>query len=113
LVNHLGCELAEHPDDFTHKLALIAIVGTAALAGAIRFYAEKMSQEHELFSYRDALVTFKRAQEELRELEGDSSAEGQTRREEILMAIGKEALEENEAWIRAHRLRPLEPVVGG
>jgi len=89
------------------------MVAAVAVAGAIRFYAEKMSQEHELFSYRDALVTFRRAQEDLQDLEGDGSPEAKDRRNKILIAIGQEALEENEAWIRAHRLRPLEPVVGG
>jgi hypothetical protein len=113
LTSRCNWTLASHPEDFTHKLALIVMIGSVALAGAIRFYAEKMSQEHELFSYRDALVTFRRAQEELKELEGDGSPAAKDRRNEILVAIGKEALEENEAWIRAHRLRPLEPVVGG
>ena len=113
LISHSNWSSASDPHDFTHQLALIILIGVAALAGAIRFYAEKMSLEHELFSYRDALVTFRRAQDELQEVEGDTSSAGQTRRNAILIAIGKEALEENEAWIRAHRLRPLEPVVGG
>jgi hypothetical protein len=113
LTSHFGWPFALEHHKFTHKLALIILIGAAALAGAIRFYAEKMSQEHELFSYRDALVTFRRAQQELQEVDGDASPAGQARRNAILIAVGKEALEENEAWIRAHRLRPLEPVVGG
>jgi hypothetical protein len=99
--------------EFAHKVLLITMIGAVAVAGAVRFYAEKLSIEHELFSYRDALLTFKRAREELEQLDGQNSPAAQRRRRNLLLAIGKEALEENEAWIRAHRLRPLEPVVGG
>jgi hypothetical protein len=100
-----------NPSDRAHELILLAMIGIAALAGATRYYVEKLSEEHELFSYRDALQTFARAQHELSELDGDSSAAAQARRHGILIALGKDALVENEAWIHAHRLRPLEPVV--
>jgi hypothetical protein len=96
-----------------HKLILIAMVGLIALAGALRFRADKLSQEHELFSYRDALLIFFRAADELRDIGDDTSEAAQKRRRDILIAVGREALDENEAWIRAHRLRPLEPIVGG
>jgi hypothetical protein len=117
----LGAARHAHPDEITaeyyahmaHTLVIIAMIAIAALAGALRYYVERLSLEHELFSYRDALVTFARAQNELSELDGDASPAARARRRDILIAVGKEALEENEAWIRAHRLRPLEPVVGG
>jgi hypothetical protein len=110
---HPGEVTADHYAHMAHRLIIIAMIGIAALAGALRYYVERLSMEHELFSYRDALVTFTRAQNELSELDGDASPAAQARRREILIAVGKEALEESEAWIRAHRLRPLEPVVGG
>jgi Ca2+/Na+ antiporter len=113
LAHDAGCPFASDTGVFAHRLTLIVMVAAAAVAGAYRFYAEKMSEEHELFSYRDALVTFRRAQEDLKETEGDASEAAKDRRNDILLAIGKEALKENEAWIRAHRLRPLEPLVGG
>jgi hypothetical protein len=96
-----------------HKLILIAMVAIIAVAGAMRYRADKLSQEHELLSYRDALETFRRAVDELDEIGADTSEAAQTRRREIFIAAGREALDENEAWIRAHRLRPLEPIVGG
>jgi hypothetical protein len=110
IADHHGHHAAYH---LAHKLILIAMVGIVAIAGAIRFLADKLSLEHELFSYRDALLIFQRAKQELDEIGTDKSPAAQTRRRKILTAIGHEALDENEAWIRAHRLRPLEPIVGG
>jgi len=34
-------------------------------------------------------------------------------RRQIILALGAEALRENETWLREHRERPLEPIVGG
>ena len=81
----------------------------ASTAGALRFYVETLAFEPELHQYREALAIFQRAREELRKVEGDQSDHGRKRRAAILMSLGEKALAENEAWIRAHRLRPLEP----
>jgi hypothetical protein len=37
-------------------------------------------------------------------------AEVAVRRHAIIEALGREALKENEAWLRTHRDRPLEPL---
>jgi hypothetical protein len=100
-------------DPMVHKWALVIIVGSVAVAGAIRYFTERLSKEHELFSYRDALGIFLRAQENLAALGDDPSVTTQRQRQDIIAALGERALQENEAWIRAHRVRPLEPVVGG
>ena len=97
-----------HVDGLTMRFG-----GIVAVAGALRFRTDRLSHEHELFSYRDALLIFQRAAEELDEIGIDASEAAQARRGDLLLAAGREALDENEAWIRAHRLRPLEPIVGG
>ncbi|HYC14577.1 MAG TPA: hypothetical protein VEC75_10020, partial [Stellaceae bacterium] len=91
---------------------LVAVV-PAAIAGAIRYVAEKFSWEAELNGYEDTLRTFRRAKVELSAVEGQriSTETKHLRRRDLLVALGKEALEESEAWIRAHRERLIEPVV--
>ena len=91
------------------KLVLILATVITAIAGALRFYVETLAFEPELHQYREALVIFQRAQTELSKIEGDQSLHARKRRADILMSLGEKALAENEAWIRAHRLRPLEP----
>jgi hypothetical protein len=92
-----------------HKVIAGSAVVIAAIAGAFRFYDERLASEAELHSYREALASFQRAQHELNRLEDDRSEWAARRREQILRELGIIALKENEAWIRAHRVRPLEP----
>jgi hypothetical protein len=96
------------------ELATIATVLPAAFAGTLRFIAEKLSLEAELHGYEDAVELFRRAKAELAEIDrGHLDPEAAARRREMLVvSLGKEALEESEGWLRAHRERPLEPVVG-
>jgi hypothetical protein len=100
-------ELCAHRVSYKLISALMVIV--AAIAGAFRFYTERMALEAELHSYREALATFQRADEELKRLAREGSERAAQRRQEILLALGKTALKENESWIRAHRVQPLEP----
>jgi hypothetical protein len=86
---------------------MIAAILLPAIAGAIRFVAEKLSLEAEVNRYEEALGTFTRAKARLAALAGEDRL-----RESIVISLGKLALEENESWIRAHRERPLEPIVG-
>jgi hypothetical protein len=45
----------------------------------------------------------------LSKTEADRSDHARRQRERIVISLGERALAENEAWIRAHRVRPLEP----
>ena len=96
------------------ELISAVVVILAALAGAIRYRAEKLSWEAELRGYEDALEVFKRAKSVLYSVE--TSNWGRDRkdqaRNQIIFALGREALTESENWLRAHRERPLEPLVG-
>jgi hypothetical protein len=92
----------------------IMSVVAAAIGGAIRFASEKLSLEAELRGYEDTLEAFEGAKKALAELDAASLTDRQreTMRVEILFALGKEALAESGAWLRAHKERPLEPMVG-
>jgi hypothetical protein len=91
-----------------------SLIISAAIAGAMRFLSEKLSLDAELRGYENALEIFMSAKAALADLESPHRAisQGRGQREEILLSLGKEALAESEAWLRAHRERPLEPVLG-
>jgi hypothetical protein len=106
-----GCQTAQCLADERWRLAkdmvAMAAILPVAAAGAIRFIAEKLSWSAELRGYKEAEARFRRGAEAL----ADNPAADARRR--IITALGLDALRENEAWLRAHRERPLEPIVGG
>jgi hypothetical protein len=62
-----------------------------------------------LHSYREALDTFIRARDQFAKLCADPSALAK-QQEQIILELGRFALEETESWIRARRVRPIEPM---
>jgi hypothetical protein len=94
--------------DVGHQLVAVAAVVIASFAGALRFFAERLGWEPELHSYREALDTFTRAGDALAGPGGAAAAKEE--REKIIFDLGRFALAENESWIRAHRVRPIEPM---
>ena len=92
----------------------ILLIAFATLAGAVRYVAEKLSWEAELRGYEDALETFKTAQKALAQIDKSRhpAEEKERQRRQLIFLLGRKALAENESWLRAHRERPLEPVVG-
>jgi len=105
-----------HPanERFTLYLMIIAIVLLPAIAGAMRFVAEKRAYEAEALSYREALRWFEHADELLAEQppgRGNDAADARARA--IVEALGRLALAENENWLKSRRERPLTPVIGG
>ncbi len=106
LVGVLVVQIAPN-HDFAHKLTVLAVIMTASLAGVIRFFIDRLGWEAELHSYREALEAFRRARDRLASLDAAASREA---RERIIFQLGKFALAENKSWIRAHRLRPIEPM---
>ncbi len=100
-------ELKLHQLVATKWIALLAVI-SAAFAGAVRYVADSHAWEAELHRYRDALEVFKRAADNA----GLTKARVPLTREQqkLLFDLGRFALEENEFWIRAHRVRPLEPM---
>jgi hypothetical protein len=99
---------------FTSYLMVVAIVVLPAMAGAMRFVAEKRAYEAEALSYREALRWFQHADELLAQAppgKGDQASDDRARG--IVTELGILALRENEAWLKARRERPLTPVIGG
>jgi hypothetical protein len=92
-----------------HHVLIVLSVALAALAGAVRFVSEKLSWEAEARSYLEVRELFRRAKARLQGLRDDEMTE----RRAIIRELGEEALAENEAWVRAHRERPVEPLLGG
>jgi len=84
----------------------------AAVAGALRFVADKSSWSAELTGYEHARAHFTRGQAALLDA-GPAEGPAEGERRQIILALGAEALRENETWLREHRERPLEPIVGG
>lgn len=106
-------------DKTVQYVAAMLVVLLSAVAGAIRFISDKLAWEAEANRYRDALAAFERADAELAAVdkavaEGQTSAEsGLKQKQQLVIALGREALEENEYWLRAHRERPIEQAIGG
>ena len=73
------------------------VVMSATLAGAIRFVSDKSSWTAELTGYEHALRHFRRG---LKALQDAALLAGDAERREVVLAMGKEALAENENWLR-------------
>lgn len=85
------------------KDLLIALMGILPLAAAVReAYAQKRAEKELIKQYQFMARIFGNA---CRRLE---SAESDSRRRQILKALGDAALEEHAEWILIHRDRPLE-----
>ena len=95
------------------EFAVIAAIVPAATAGALRFIPDKLSWEAEVNGYEETLGTFRRVEVDLSGQADMAPASAGKLRNRIILALGREALDENESWIRSHRERPLEPLVGG
>ncbi|MBV9996853.1 MAG: hypothetical protein JO127_16750 [Caulobacteraceae bacterium] len=98
--------------EWAKDLIAIAVIVPAAMAGALRYVADKSSWAAELSGYEHAREQFQRGHD-LLTAPSEGEALTAPERREVVLALGEEALAENEAWLRSHRERPLEPVVGG
>jgi hypothetical protein len=110
----LGALATALPGDlvWAQELLAIAVIMAATIAGAIRFVSEKSSWAAELTGYEHARSHFQHGLDELAAVD-EPEGKGAAERGEIIVALGAEALSENENWLRSHRERPLEPIVGG
>lgn len=104
---HGLAHVAEH-------MTIVFVVFLPALAGAMRFLADKLAVEAEALSYREARDWFEHATDLLLALKpGNGNAAADERARDIILRIGRLALSENEAWLKSRRERPLSPVIGG
>jgi hypothetical protein len=87
-----------------------ALIGTALLltaAGMARLYIEKLNYAAQAAYYDDMLRAFRRVQDHL-----DRSRDANVGDLAVVLQLGQLALRENEAWLKAHRERPTEPIAG-
>jgi hypothetical protein len=99
-------------DNPSNSTLIIGGVSVASIAYGMQFICDRLSWPGEMRGYEDALEIFRRAQSTLREIDGLTvdAAERTVLQKTIIEALGKEALKENEGWLRTHRERPLEPL---
>jgi hypothetical protein len=91
---------------------IIYVIYLPALGATMRFLSEKMALQAEALSYRDAYCWYVHAEQLLRGLkldQGNSAADERAR--DVVRALGKLALKENETWLKARRQRPLSPLI--
>jgi hypothetical protein len=99
-------------DNPSNSTLIIGGVSVASIAYGMQFVCDRLSWPGEMRGYADALEIFRRARSALKEIDGleADGAERTVLRKTVLEALGKEALKENESWLRTHRERPLEPL---
>ena len=99
-------------DNPSSSTLIIGGVSVASIAYGMQFICDRLSWPGEMRGYEDALQIFRRARSTLREIDGLAvdAAERTVLQRTIIEALGKEALKENESWLRTHRERPLEPL---
>jgi hypothetical protein len=95
-------------------VVLLSVIVVSAAAVSIRFVSEKLVWDAEAHRYEDALILFRRAARDLNAIQAEEvpEEEKRARRQILVRALGRAALEENEYWLRAHRERPMEQAVG-
>ncbi|MCB1231625.1 MAG: hypothetical protein KDN19_15245 [Verrucomicrobiae bacterium] len=104
---------------------MIVGMGACLVGGALLIaYAEKRLLSEHAYQYGAAASLFAsarlRLERNLSAMEkavekGDQDAfhEAREKIQDLLLALGKEALDENSEWLILHRARPMEPVIGG
>jgi hypothetical protein len=105
-----------HKWDIGPRPLLDLLAGCATLCAAVvastRYVMEKFSWRAEMHSYDEALAIFQRAKSAIAAIDasGARPADREKDYRQVVFAAGKQALAENERWLREHRERPLEPV---
>jgi hypothetical protein len=108
---------ADEHEAIKHAAEHIAVVGLVVLsawAGAWRYLTERRNIEAEALEYPEAQGRFERAERLL--APGSDPTTGapldEPRARALTVELGLLALDENEAWLKSRRERPLTPVVG-
>jgi hypothetical protein len=107
LINHT-LNPGGHWDHYFHIMVPVLFV----IAGAHKFYNEKMLYKQNIKQYSRMLDTFSRARNRLNNIaKSDKISEDNKVKEsqKILEFLGKEALAENGDWLLMHREQPIEP----
>jgi hypothetical protein len=95
-------------------MVLITMAALLAISGGVRFVADKLAWEAEALAYQEAYARFSHGAGLLADADGAQIPDPvkRQRKQEVVRELGLKALAENEAWLRAHRERRIEPVLG-
>jgi len=94
--------LHEHHYHALQNSLIIAMIFLPAIGAALDGYTEKMGFEHDIKRYEPMIELFERADKEI------VSNKGEEHYQQLLLELGKAALEENCEWVLLHRDRPLD-----
>ena len=97
----------------TEGICLVLMIVLAAASEAVHSILERSALEAEAVTYRETLQRFLAARDralEARSRPGADAAAILEADQKLGLELGRVALAENEAWLRAHRQRPFEPV---
>jgi len=95
------------------KISIVLMIVLAAASGAVRFVLERRALEAEAISYRETLQRFIAARDHALKACSQPGASADTiltAHRKLGFELGRIALAENEAWLRAHRQRPFESI---
>ena len=111
----LGDQITSDHEIGGNAMVMITTVALLAIAGGVRFVSDKLAWEAEASAYHEAYERFSHVARLLASIDGTPwpDDEKKLQKQEVLRELGRAALAENEAWLRAHRERPIEPVLGG
>lgn len=105
-------ETNEKTAEIARYMTIVLVVFLPTLAGAMRYLAEKLAFDAEALSYRDAYVWFSHATDLLRQSRpGQNDPAADLRAQKLIRRLGMLAIQENEAWLKMRRERPLSPVI--
>jgi hypothetical protein len=90
-----------------HNLLMFSMGFFAVLLGVWELHQDKMATQELLWQYRNQLHHFTRAKQLLRQMTSAS------RREDILVALGRDSLMESYLWTIHRYHREHEPPTGG
>ena len=107
-VQHVAENGSHNPIEPFRALVLIGTVLLLGSSGMIRWYTERRNHLGQARHYDDMLRAFLRAQDWLHTCPHRPDRVTQ----EGLVVLGELALDENEAWLKAHRERPTEAIAG-
>ena len=111
----LGDQITSDREIGGNAMVMITTVALLTIAGGVRFVSDKLAWEAEASAYHEAHERFSHVVRLLANIDRTQwpDEEKRLRKQEVLRELGRAALAENEAWLRAHRERPIEPVLGG
>jgi hypothetical protein len=101
--SHLGHWMHENP--VAHKLLIVLVFALAGIAGVLHNYVDKRALAQHVKQYERMSLLFAVAERRYKKSIDDKDFDEANK---LLLELGKEALDENGAWLLLHRERPVD-----